>query len=157
MVEMPCFTMSQPFASLLLHGIKTVESRNNDMFDNLPSGTKLLLQAGRKDWHDTESYKDILRSSSDSMSDAEIARLSKLPKKFQKGQILGVVTIGKTTKTGSPAERKRLQRQVVAPTEGIGRYCTEVLDAQWLPKGGIPMRGQPGIYNVSIPKSALPK
>jgi magnesium-dependent phosphatase 1 len=155
-VEMPCFTMSQPFASLLLHGIKTVESRNNDMFASLPAGTKLLLQAGRKDWHDTESYKEILRTKHD-MTNDEIAKLSKLPNKFEKGQVLGVVTIGKTTQTASPAERKRLQRQVVAPTDGIGKFCTEIVDAQWLPKDGIPMRGQPGIYTVRIPKSALPQ
>jgi hypothetical protein len=29
---MPCFSMSQPFASLLLNGIKTIETRNSDIF-----------------------------------------------------------------------------------------------------------------------------
>eukprot|EP00977_Amphora_coffeiformis_P006118 scaffold1323_cov160-Amphora_coffeaeformis.AAC.23 len=154
-VTMPCFSMSQPFAALLLNGVKIVESRNNPMFEKVEPGTQVLLHCGRRDWHDLESYQNILIDQG--MSEDEISRKSRLPKGFRKGSIIGVVTVGKTWKT-TDVERKGkdLQQRVLAPYEGIGKFCTEITLAQWLTKSE-KAGGNPGIYQAQIPKSSLPK
>ena len=41
---MPCFSMSQPFASLLLNGIKTVETRNTDIFGPFAGLRTLIIR-----------------------------------------------------------------------------------------------------------------
>jgi magnesium-dependent phosphatase 1 len=152
-VTLPCFTMSQPFAALLLNGVKTVESRNNPMFQELAPGTQVLLHAGRRDWPDQESYRKIL---SPGLSSGEIDRVARLPKGFRKGNILGVITVGRTWKA-TDAERRGsdLQGAVLAPFEAIGKYCTEITTAQWLQKP-VTARGSPGIYQAEIPRSSMP-
>jgi len=156
-VTMPCFTMSQPFAALLLNGIKTIESRNNDMFTALTPGTKVLLHAGRKDWHDQETYKDILAKDAEFDND-QLMKVAQLRKGFEKGQILGVITIGITYQVSSQEKKMdlKLRRSVLAYGDGIGTYCTEIRSAKWLPRG-VPFRGQPGIYSATIDENSLPK
>ena len=38
----------------------------------------------------------------------------------------------------------------------MGKYATRVLRTEWL-RNPVPMRGQPGIFEVEVPKSAIPK
>lgn len=153
-VSMQCFTMSQPFAALLLNGMKTVESRNTPMFQDIKPGTRLLLHCGRKDWHDLESYLKILEEKG--FSNDDISKANSLPPGFSRGSVVGVVTIGKTWKASDQElNSKNLQNRVLAPSTGIGKFCTEILEAQWL-KMPVQMRGNPGIYNIDIPKDALP-
>jgi magnesium-dependent phosphatase 1 len=155
MVARPCFTMSQPFAALLLNGIKTVESRNNPMFHDIKPGTRLLLHCGRKDWHDLESYKTILKEKG--MSSDEIQKASNLRPKFDRGCVIGVVTIGKTWMANEKElNSKDLQQKVLAPASGIGKFCTEIVEAHWLNEP-IRMRGNPGVFTVEIPKKAVPE
>lgn len=154
MVSMPCFTMSQPFAALLLNGIKTVESRNNPMFQDITPGTRLLLHCGRKDWHDLDSYITILKGKG--LSTNEISKLDNLPPGYERGCLIGVITIGKTWNAKDrELNSKDLQDSVIAPASGIGKFCTEILEAQWLNEP-IRMRGNPGIFTVEIPKDAIP-
>ena len=51
MLSFKCFSMSQPFASLLMKGHKTIETRNSDIFRGHQG--KVLLHVGRKPWPDT--------------------------------------------------------------------------------------------------------
>lgn len=152
-VSLPCFSMSQPFASLLMNGIKTVESRNNPMFRDLAPGTRVLLHCGRREWHDQESYQHIMSEAG--YSPDEINQASRLPKGFAKGNIVGILTIGKTWKA-SDQERQGadLQWKVLTPFEGIGRFCTKVTNAQWLEKP-YKARGNAGVYTVNIPEDCL--
>ena len=52
-VSFKCFSMSQPFASLLMKGHKTIETRNSDIFDGVRG--EVLLHVGRRPWPD-KSY-----------------------------------------------------------------------------------------------------
>ena len=152
-VSMKCFTMSQPFASLLLNGIKTVESRNGPMFADVPSGTQLLLHCGQRDWNDMESYKEIMAQNG--FSQEKIEHFSRLPKGFHKGMIIGRVSIGRTWSASDRELRgKDLQRRVLAPQAGIGRFCTEITQVEWLKKP-FKARGNAGIYQVDLPKDCL--
>jgi magnesium-dependent phosphatase 1 len=153
MVAMPCFTMSQPFAALLLNGIKTVESRNNPMFQDVKPGTRILLHCGRKDWHDLKSFKTILQEKG--MSSNEIQKASNLRPRYDRGCVIGVVTIGKTWMANeNELNSNDLQKKVLAPASGIGKFCTEIVEAQWLSEP-IRMQGNPGVFTVEIPKRAV--
>jgi len=152
-ISMKCFTMSQPFAALLLNRIKTVESRNGPMFADVPSGTQFLLHCGQRDWNDMESYKEIMLQNGFSQEQIEVG--SRLPKGFYKGMIIGRVTIGWTWSASERERRgKDLQRRVLAPHAGIGRYCAEITQAEWLKKP-FKTRGNAGIYDVDLPKDCL--
>jgi magnesium-dependent phosphatase 1 len=156
-VSMPCFSMSQPFAALLLNGLKSVESRNNPMLGDLPSGTRVLIHCGRRDWHDGESYKRLLPSSLEQHAGAKEEDPSRLRPGFFRGAIVGMVTIGRTWRP-SAEERSSpdLPRRVLAPEDGIGTYCTEVSDAAWL-NHPHKVRGSPGVFAVDIPRDCLPR
>mmetsp|Transcript_21479 Transcript_21479/g.30359 ORF Transcript_21479/g.30359 Transcript_21479/m.30359 type:complete len:539 (+) Transcript_21479:91-1707(+) len=152
-VEMPCFSMSQPFVSLLLNGIKTVETRNNPMFSDLEPGTKVLLHCGFKDWRDQEAPRQELRKAG--FTDEEIEKYSTLPKGVSKGSIVGILTVGETWKsTAYERDDEDLQRKVVATADDMGVYCTEISNPQWL-KRSVKARGSPGIYSATVPKSSL--
>jgi predicted type IV restriction endonuclease len=85
-----------------------------------------------------------------------VDRVSRLPRGVRKGSIAGIITVGKSwIATDAERQQSTLQRQVLAPFDGIGRFCTEVTAAQWL-KRPISMGGNAGIYNVEIPKDCLP-
>lgn len=155
-VSMPCFSMSQPFAALLLNGYKTIESRNSPMFTDWKPGTKILLHCGQRDWPDVESYKSLLPTNQPASSQVPIEQAARLRARFTKGSVIGVVTIGKTWCTADDErDSLALQRRVLAPSEGIGRYCTEIVHANWL-KRPYKMRGSAGVYDVSIPLDYLP-
>ena len=155
MNELPCFSMSQPFASLLLNGIKTIETRNNDMFMSLKPGSKILLHCGMRDWKDQEAPKIELRKQG--YSEADIVRLSALPSgNFSKGSIVGILTVGRTW-LASEKERQtaELEGKVVAKYENMGKYCTEITAASWL-KRPFKCKGQPGIFTATISNESLP-
>lgn len=153
-IRMPCFSMSQPFAALLLNGVKTIETRNNPMFMDLKPGTKVLLHCGMRDWNDTEAPRIELRKAG--YSEKEIDQLSALPPGFKKGSVVGIVEVGRTWLT---AERERrganMQQRVVASSENVGKYATIIENATWL-KRQIKQRGFPGIQMVDVPRSFLP-
>ena len=46
-VRLRCFSMNQPFASLLAAGVKTIESRNGTMFQG-SEGEVMLLHVGKR-------------------------------------------------------------------------------------------------------------
>jgi hypothetical protein len=148
------FYNESAFAALLING-KTVESRKNPMLQDVPAGTKVLLHCGRKDWPDQESYLGILNEAGYSASDIETA--GRLAEGFSKGSIIGVMTVGKTWQaTDQERMGKDLQRRVLAPYEAVGKFCTEIVDAQWL-KRPVKARGNPGVYEVDIPIECLPE
>jgi cold shock CspA family protein len=155
--SMPCFSMSQPFAALLLNGYKTVESRNIPMFIEWEPGTQILLHCGQRDWPDVESYKSLLPTTQPPSSQVPIDQAAQLRNGFSKGSVIGVVTIGKTwCSTDAEKVGSGLQKRVLAPSNGIGRYCTEIVHASWL-KRPHKMRGSTGVYNISIPRGCLPQ
>jgi magnesium-dependent phosphatase 1 len=149
MVSMPCFSMSQPFAALLLNGFKTVESRNSPMLGDLEPGTRVLVHCGRRDWHDVESYKLLLPR----LQEEDPSRLRP---GFFRGSVVGVATVGRTWRP-SPQERSGpdLARRVLAPERGIGTYCTEITSAAWLTRPH-KVRGSPGVFSADVPRDCLP-
>eukprot|EP00667_Euglena_gracilis_P010654 EG_transcript_10853 len=89
----PCFSMSQPFAALLLSGTKTLETRNGPMLAEL-EGQWCAVHVGRRDWPDDAGWRAVLTRAG--VSEADQQRLSALPRDVQRGDIAGVVLLGPT-------------------------------------------------------------
>ena len=153
-ISLPCFSMSQPFASLLLNGVKTIETRNNAMLMDVRPGTRVLLHCGMRDWVDQDAPREVLRGAG--LSEGEIRDGCSLPPGFERGSIVGIVEVGRTWLT---AERERggpnMKRRVVAEAADVGKYATIVERAAWL-RMPVKARGFPGIQNVQVPKKCLP-
>lgn len=155
-VRMRCFSMNMPFAALLGHGYKSLETRNGTMFaQGARPGERLLLHVGRRIYPDGGAHKELMRAHG--ASEAEIRELTSLPHGFGRGQIVAVLELGETQLMSDERARcaPEVERRVVATGQAMGRYLTEVVRAEWLEEP-VPMRGQPGIFDVEIPAAALP-
>ena len=61
MKNMKVFSMNMPFASLLAHGVKTLESRNGTMFFNgCQPGEQVLLHVGQRTYPDGGVHREVL-------------------------------------------------------------------------------------------------
>uniref|UniRef100_A0A0G4GFC1 CSD domain-containing protein n=1 Tax=Chromera velia CCMP2878 TaxID=1169474 RepID=A0A0G4GFC1_9ALVE len=169
-VTLPCFSMNQPFASLLAHGCKTVETRNWPMFESVRPGTHMLLHVGHKTFPDGGKHRKILQSRG--YSDKEVQRLTEFPApgespdsnqsvgklNFTRGAVVAIVEVGETVLVESVEKRseKEVVEAVIAFGEDMGKYATQIRRVAWLKEGGFRIRGQKGVFSVEIPKAKLP-
>jgi CspA family cold shock protein len=77
MIRLPCFSMSQPFASLLMYGQKTIETRNNPMFEGVTG--RVAVHVGRRPWKDKEYFNRLQEAG---LSPSSIKHLCTLPEGF---------------------------------------------------------------------------
>ncbi len=152
-VERPIFSMNMPFAGLVAHGVKTLETRNHTMF--VPyEGQEVLLHVGRRTYPDGGVHREILAR--DGRDESEIDRVTSLPAGFSRGQAVAVVRVGKTELIADERDRcaPDVEAGACATGEAMGRYVTTITDARWLGRG-VPMRGQPGVFAARVPRSVL--
>jgi hypothetical protein len=145
--------MNQPFASLVAHGVKTLETRNHTMF--VPyEGQDVLLHVGRRTYPDGGVHRKILARAG--RDEAEIDRITSLPAGFTRGQAVAVVRVGKTELIADGRDRcaPDVEAGACATGAAMGRYVTTITDARWLGRG-VPMRGQPGVLAARVPRSVL--
>jgi len=156
--ELPCLSLCQPFAALLLNGIKTIETRNQELLKPY-AGQDVLIHIGMRRWPDDIGWRTQLAAAG--YSDQEMDKLAALPSSVSKGSIAGVIKLGETMPSASlarisPGGWPTVERGVIASKEDMGKYATVVESARWLPKGSIKAKGQPAVFSVQIPLSALP-
>ena len=152
-IERPVFSMNMPFAGLVAHGVKTLETRNHTMF--VPyEGQEVLLHVGRRTYPDGGIHREILAR--DGRDDSEIDRVTSLPPGFSRGQAVAVVRIGKTELISDERDRcaPDVEAGACATGQAMGRYVTTISEARWLGRG-VPMRGQPGVFAARVPRSVL--
>lgn len=89
-VRIRCFSMNQPFAGLVAHGHKLLETRNGTMFVGT-EGERMLLHVGRRTYPDGGKHLDIMRRAG--VSEEEILRLTSLPDGFSRGQAVAIVEV----------------------------------------------------------------
>eukprot|EP00960_Hanusia_phi_P070721 767376-Hanusia_phi.AAC.3 len=146
-----CFSMSQPFASLLMKNYKTIESRNSDIF--MQSRGYFALHVGRKPWRNSK-YRDIMERQG--LTASQISDLCRLPGHFAPGDVVGIVEVGETWQaTYEERGKPDIEAAVVAAREDMGKYLTPILRTHWL-KQPLAVPGKPGIWNISIPRQLLP-
>ena len=89
-VRLRCFSMNQPFAGLVAHGHKTLETRNGTMFMG-SEGELVLLHVGRRTYPDGGKHLDIMRRAG--VDEEAIGRLTRLPRGFDRGQIVAILEV----------------------------------------------------------------
>lgn len=153
-IAFPCFSMNQPFAGLIAHGTKTIESRNHTMFEGT-EGQYAALHVGQRTYPDGGKHLTILRRAG--LADEEIGRITQLPDGFARGNVVAIVELG-PTRISTLDERSEpdIEHACCAYGADAGRYLTEVKAAHWLTRP-VPMSGRPGIFDITVPRSALPE
>ncbi|KAJ1454261.1 acid phosphatase-domain-containing protein [Pelagophyceae sp. CCMP2097] len=153
-VRVSCFSMGMPFAALLGHGAKTLETRNNDMFSGR-NGETVALHVGQRDFADGGAHAAILKRRA-GIGDVEVKRLTALPKGFKRGDVVALVKLGGTTLVPDAAARKTptLEAGAVATGDAMGRYITVIDSVQWLAEA-VPVKGRPNLFDVELPRTAL--
>lgn len=153
-MTLPVFSMNMPFAALVAHGYKTLETRNGTMFQGTV-GTLAALHVGRRTYPDGGKHVEILKGNGASQEDIE--RLTSLPGGFSRGQVVAVLELGETElSTLKERQQPEVENAVCAYGGDAGRYLTTVKKAHWL-KQPVDARGQPGLFEVTLPVSALPE
>ncbi|KAJ1397442.1 hypothetical protein B484DRAFT_339857 [Ochromonadaceae sp. CCMP2298] len=144
--------MNMPFAGLLAHGIKTLESRNGSMFRDT-EGVEVLLHVGKRTYPGEHCHLKILREAG--LEPSTIATVISLPDGFTRGQVVAVLVLGKTVLMEQGREAAAIEQAVVARGGVMGRYLTHIQSARWLKKP-FKVAGAPGIFKCDIPTALLP-
>ena len=152
-VTLQCFSMNMPFAALVAHGQKTLETRNHTMFEGT-DGAIALLHVGQRTYPDGGKHKAILARAG--VGPDELERLTSLPAPHTRGAVVALLELGPTN-LASLEERSEVAIESAACAYGgdMGRYLTKVRRAVWLDEP-VPMKGRPGLFKVQVPVSALP-
>lgn len=144
----PCISMALPFASLLLNGAKTIETRNSNILAAY-EGVDIAVRIGHRDWDHTEwrSALGDLNSNADELKPG-----------FRRGNLAGIVTIGASVPVAQLAEERgwsAVECATLAPRSACGKFATYVSNPRWL-KHPVKAPGKPAIYQVQVPIYALP-
>lgn len=144
----PCISMALPFASLLLNGAKTIETRNSNILAAY-EGFDIAVRIGHRDW-DPSGWRSVL---DDPSSNAD-----ELKPGFRRGNLAGIITIGASVPVDQLAEERgwsEVETSALAPRSACGKFATHVSNPRWL-KHPVKAPGKPAIYQVQVPLDALP-
>ncbi|XP_075049821.1 EOLA-like protein [Mixophyes fleayi] len=149
-----CLSFRQPYAGLLLNGVKTVETRWRPLLASYRNST-LAIHIAVKDW-EGQDWKDILQKRF-VMSYVQMQQLLEQGEQFGRGVIAGLVDIGDTWQCMDDVSTEdSLELESKALLTGLqGKYLTVVSNARWLLQP-IPARGAKDIWEMTIPDELIP-
>uniref|UniRef100_UPI003AAF4B14 protein EOLA1 n=1 Tax=Centroberyx gerrardi TaxID=166262 RepID=UPI003AAF4B14 len=153
-VQFPCLSFRQPYAGLVLSGVKTVESRWRPLLAPLQSRT-LAVHVAQRDW-EGDDWRAVLTDAL-GMDRTQIQALLESGERFGRGVVAGLVDVGGTWLCpASPPEEElqRLQRSAVL----IGlqeKHLTRLTNPRWL-QAPLRLRGGRDVWTVEIPAELLP-
>jgi hypothetical protein len=125
-VELAAVSLQEPFASLVLDGVKTLETRSEPILAGL-EGQWLAIRMGRIPWESSRGRP--LKRARPGAADA------------WKGTVAGVVRVGRTMLKGEAAVQsvvegeKQVERRACLPFSKVGMYVTELSEPRWLAHG----------------------
>jgi hypothetical protein len=145
LVELPCATLHDPWASLCVAGIKTLETR----VGSLLSGFTGVLVIHR-------SLKPAVPYDLSRWGVSLPARPEGWPED-DRGMALGVVYVTRTARhRPSAGPITEFQQRAACFDDLTGRYLSELGRAAWL-KAPVPGTGKQGRWKISIPRAYLPE
>uniref|UniRef100_A0A3B3V6P4 Endothelium and lymphocyte associated ASCH domain 1 n=1 Tax=Poecilia latipinna TaxID=48699 RepID=A0A3B3V6P4_9TELE len=153
-VQLWCLSFRQPYAGLVLDGVKTVESRWRPLLALLENRT-LAVHIAWQDW-EGEEWRAALGGAW-GLSAAGVQELLESGERFGRGVVAGLVDVGRTWQcpTSLPeAELAELQRSAVL----IGleeKHLTWLSNPRWL-KGPLKAPGGRDLWTVEIPAELMP-
>ncbi|XP_018408101.1 PREDICTED: protein CXorf40A-like [Nanorana parkeri] len=153
-MQLGCLSFRQPYAGLLLNGVKTVETRWRPLLADHKHST-LAIHIAVRDW-DVEDWKDILHNRL-GMSTAVVQQLVEKGEQYGRGVIAGLVDIGDTWQCADDVPTEdTLELENKALLIGLqGKYLTDVSNPRWLLEP-IPARGGKDIWKVTVPYHLIP-
>ncbi|XP_069386556.1 protein EOLA1 [Paralichthys olivaceus] len=153
-VQVWCLSFRQPYAGLILDGVKTVESRWRPLLAPLENQT-LAVHIARRDWEGDE-WRAVL-SGPLGMNEAQIHGLLESGERFGRGVVAGLVEVGGTSVCPTSMleeELQHLERSAIL----IGlheKHLTHLSNPRWL-KEPLSTRGGRDLWTVEIPTELLP-
>ena len=155
-IALPCLSVRQPFASLMLHGVKQLEARNRPALKQLSGPLALHVSPREEPFNSplTQTAVAILRRH---FNDEAISQLFALPSTLAQGHgcIVGIVDIEATWPADlfNEIEQAQLTEQAVFPVGGT--FITQLRNPRFL-KYPVRASGSTQLWTNQIPLDALP-
>ncbi|XP_009563539.2 protein EOLA1-like [Cuculus canorus] len=153
-MRLGCLSFRQPYAGLVLNGIKSLETRWRPWLAGYESRT-LAVHIAVTDWQD-ETWRTILLERL-GVTEERLRELLEEGERFGRGVIAGLIDIGETIlfPENLPPE-KILEMENKAVLSNLEqKYLTVVSNPRWLLEP-IPARGRRGVWQVDIPEELIP-
>ncbi|XP_056136781.1 protein EOLA1 [Lampris incognitus] len=153
-VRVSCLSFRQPYAGLVLDGVKTVESRWRPVLPAVEERT-LAVHIAQRDW-EGEDWREVL-SGALHMDPFQIRTLLESGERYGRGVVAGLVEVGETwcCSASLPDEDLRdLERRALL----VGlqdKFLTRLSNPRWLTTP-LFTKGHKDIWTVDIPISFLP-
>ncbi|XP_023283093.1 protein CXorf40A-like [Seriola lalandi dorsalis] len=153
-VQVQCLSFRQPYAGLVLDGVKTVESRWRPLLAPLENLT-LAVHIAWRDWEGDE-WRAVL-SDPLGMNPAKIQEVLESGERFGRGVVAGLVDVGRTWLCPASTQGEELQRlERSAIVIGLQeKHLTHLSNPRWL-KEPLSARGSRDLWTVEIPAELLP-
>ncbi|XP_017560835.1 protein EOLA1 [Pygocentrus nattereri] len=149
-----CLSFRQPYAGLVLNGVKSVETRWRPLLADLKSCT-LAIHVAQADWEGDE-WSNILTQMF-GMNPRQVEELLESGERFGRGVVAGLVDVGETWYCAEdlpPEEMKELEK--AACLTGLQqKYLTTLSNPRWLTEP-LYVRGHKNVWTVNIPERLLP-
>ncbi|KAM9856561.1 protein EOLA1 [Aulostomus maculatus] len=153
-LQVSCLSFRQPYAGLVLDGVKTVESRWRPLLAPLENQT-LAVHIARRDW-EGEEWRAVLGSSL-GMNQDQIQTLLDSGERFGRGVVAGLVDVGTTWQCPASLHEEELQHlEHSAVLTGLQeKHLTQLCNPRWL-RAPLHTRGGRDLWTVEIPAELLP-
>ncbi|CAL8389976.1 unnamed protein product [Arctogadus glacialis] len=152
-VEFPCLSFRQPYAGLVLNGVKTVETRWRPVLSELECQS-MAIHIAQRDWEGGD-WATVLTTLG--WSGAQIDALLESGERFGRGVVAGLVEVGVTWQCPAVLQEEDLQEwEKAALLFGLEeKHLTRLSNPHWLVEP-LFCHGNKDIWTVQIPTHLLP-
>ncbi|XP_041839970.1 protein EOLA1 isoform X2 [Melanotaenia boesemani] len=153
-VQLWCLSFRQPYAGLVLDGVKMVESRWRPILGPLENRT-LAVHIAMRDW-EGEEWRAVMTDQL-GMNGVQIQAVLDSGERFGRGVVAGLVDVGRTWLCPASLQGKELQG-LERSSVLIGvqeKHLTYLSNPRWL-KEPLRMRGGRDLWTIEIPSELLP-
>nr|XP_040041515.1 protein EOLA1 isoform X2 [Gasterosteus aculeatus aculeatus] len=153
-VQTWALSFRQPYAGLVLDGVKTLESRWRPVLAPLENQT-LAVHIAVRDW-EAEDWKEVL-SGPLGMNPIQIQALLDSGERFGRGVVAGLVDVGGTwlCRPSLQRDEQQLLEQSAVLVGLQEKHLTRLSNPRWL-KRPLKTRGGRDLLSVEIPAELLP-
>ncbi|XP_022075699.1 protein EOLA1 [Acanthochromis polyacanthus] len=153
-VQLWCLSFRQPYAGLILDGVKTVESRWRPVLAPLENQT-LAVHVAWRNW-DGEEWQAVLGGPL-GMNRVQVEALLESGERWGRSVVAGLVDVGRTWLCPASLQGEELsQLERAAVLIGLQeKHLTHLSNPRWL-KEPLSVRGGRDLFSVEIPAHLLP-
>ncbi|KAK6316690.1 hypothetical protein J4Q44_G00120900 [Coregonus suidteri] len=130
-LQVGCLSFKQPYAGLVLDGVKSIETRWCPLLSTMENCT-LAIHIAQKDW-EVDQWRDILTHTL-GMSHMQIEELLASGDRFGRGVVAGLVEVGETwcCSDNVPEEDLRKLEKAAVLTGLTEKHLTQLSNPRWL-------------------------